>query len=246
MFDSSDTFVIADCHLDGSRPELTRLFIQFIYDIQGAAAVWIVGDFVEFWLGDDAGNPALKPVFDALSAIQSNGTDVHLLHGNRDFLIGHEFAASIGATLHTDDEVHIELGGEPVLVMHGDTLCTDDLDYQRFRAMVRSAPVQAAFLAKSVPERIEEVKARRRDSRDESAAKTDDIMNVNQDTVVERFANASVRTLIHGHTHRPATHEHTVNGQRCQRMVVGDWHEDHAMVLHHNSDGFQLRRYPFG
>ena len=249
MFHSDDTFLIADCHLDGSRPGLNALFTQFVNDIEGAGALWIVGDFVEYWVGDDAGNPALNTVFEALTARQAAGTDVHLMRGNRDFLLGQVFADSIGAQLHMGDEVLLDLKTESVLVLHGDTLCTDDVDYQRFRTMLRSDSWQAPFLALSITERIEAAKALREKSRDASAEKSTDIMDVNADAVNQCFENAnkhaSVATMIHGHTHRPATHEHSVNGRHCQRMVMGDWHDDHAMVVHHGRDGLQLRRYPF-
>lgn len=245
VFNSNDTFLIADCHLDGSRPEITELFTQFVGAIQGASALWIVGDLVEYWLGDDAGNPALHSAFEALSIRCSEGTEVHLMHGNRDFLLGQQFADSIGASLHTDDEVRLNLGRDEQLVMHGDTLCTDDVDYQRLRTLLRSSQWQDTFLALSVPERIEAANALRDKSRDATAEKNQTIMDVNNDAVVSCFERTTTGTLIHGHTHRPATHEHFIKGETHQRIVMGDWHDDHAMVVHHGRDGLSLRRYPF-
>ena len=245
MFSASDRFLIADCHLDGSRPGLNTLFTEFLHAIQGAGELWILGDFVEYWLGDDAGNPALNPVFDALAATQAAGTDVHLMRGNRDFLLGESFAERLGVKVHTADEVLIPFGDENVLLMHGDTLCTDDADYQQLRRLLRSEKWQQHFLSLSVQERIETAQELRSQSKAASADKSQDIMDVNDQQVRDTLARTEVHTLIHGHTHRPNTHALDVNAKRCERIVVGDWHDDHAVVAHSSGDGVCLRTYPF-
>ena len=245
MFNQNDTFFIADCHLDGSRPGLSALFTQFLDAITGAGELWILGDFVEYWLGDDAGNNDLNPVFDALAARQAAGMCIHLMHGNRDFLIGQDFGDRIGAAVHTDDEQLIQLGDESVLLMHGDTLCTDDTDYQQLRRMLRSNDWQQNFLSLSVDERQETAKSLRDESRTATSGKSQGIMDVNESAVHDALTRTGVHTIIHGHTHRPNTHTKAVNGHNVTRIVVGDWHDDHAMVAHSTGTNVRLRRFPF-
>ena len=245
MFSANDTFLIADCHLDASRPGLTQLFTQFLNAIEGAGAVWILGDLVEYWLGDDAGNTELSAAFDALAATQAAGTEVHLMRGNRDFLLGPNFAKRLGATLHSDDEVLMPIGGNNVLLMHGDTLCTDDADYQTMRHRLRSAQWQQNFLSLSVQEREQTAQALREQSRSASAQKSSGIMDVNEKAVHDAFNRTGVHTLIHGHTHRPNTHSHKVNERDTTRIVVGDWHDDHAVVAHSAGHEVSLKTFPF-
>ncbi len=245
VFQPHDTFLIADCHLDGSRPGVNELAIEFINAIEGAGALWVLGDFVEYWLGDDAGNPALDAVFDALAARQAAGTNVHFMHGNRDFLLGQAFAQRLGAQVHADDEIQIPLSDETVVLMHGDTVCTDDVEYQKLRQLLRSTQWQQPFLAQSIAERIETAKSLREKSRDATAGKSQSIMDVNDAAVLETFERTGVKTLIHGHTHRPDEHTHIVDDTACRRIVLGDWHDDHAMVVHSSPQGLQLKRFPF-
>lgn len=245
MFTEQDTFFIADCHLDGSRPDVSALACQFFATIEGAGALWIVGDFVEYWLGDDAGNPALTNVFDALASLAASGTHITVMHGNRDFLLGDTFGQRIGGTVLTDDVCVTQLAHGPVTVMHGDTLCTDDIGYQELRTLLRSSAWQTDFLAKSVAERIEMAKALREKSQDATAAKTDGIMDVNPSAVNSAFLTHNTPVLIHGHTHRPKTHELEINGAVHHRIVLGDWHADHAQIAHSNADGIALKRFPF-
>ncbi len=246
MYTASDTFLVADCHLDGSRPQVSELFIQFLQTIEGAGQLWILGDFVEYWLGDDAGNPELNAVLDALKKRIESGTDVHFMHGNRDFLLGARFGEQLGATVHKDDELNITLpNDERVLLLHGDTLCTDDVEYQKLRQLLRSDQWQKPFLNQSISERIETAKSLRDKSRDATADKSQTIMDVNTEAVSDAFMRTGVTTLIHGHTHRPNTHSSTINEKPCTRMVLGDWHDDHAMVAHASPIGLELVQYPF-
>jgi len=245
--DSNDTFLVADCHLEGSRPRVSELFIQFLNDIKGAGQLWILGDFVEYWLGDDAGNPELNSVFEALSALVHAGTSVNFMHGNRDFLLGDEFGKQFNTTVHRSDELCIRLpNNETVLLLHGDTLCTDDVEYQKLRQMVRSDEWQQPFLNQSISERKATAQSLRDISRDATAGKSQTIMDVNPHAVAEAFSRTGVNTMIHGHTHRPNTHQPLSHAEDYVRMVLGDWHDDHAMVAHANSHGLSLRRFPFG
>lgn len=245
MFTEQDTFFIADCHLDGSRPDVSALACEFFKAIEGAGALWIVGDFVEYWLGDDAGNPQLNHVFDAVAKLASLGTTVTVMHGNRDFLLGDAFGQRIGGTVLSDDATVTQLPQGPVSVMHGDTLCTDDVGYQQLRTLLRSSAWQTDFLGKSVAERVETAKALREKSQSATAAKTDGIMDVNAVAVEDAFLASNTRTLIHGHTHRPNTHELEINAQACRRIVLGDWHSDHARVAHSSPSGIALKTFPF-
>jgi len=246
MYNANDTFFVADCHLEGSRPLMSELFIQFVSHIQGAGQLWILGDFVEYWIGDDAGNPELASVFDAISALSAAGTRVDFMLGNRDFLLGDDFARQVNARVHKDDELLIDLpNNDKALLLHGDTLCTDDVEYLKLRQMLRSDEWQKKTLSQSVQDRIATAQSLRNTSKAASADKAQAIMDVNDQTVTDAFTRHRVNTLIHGHTHRPAHHQHTSGGQASVRMVVGDWHDDHAMVAHANPDGLQLKRFPF-
>lgn len=225
------TLFVADLHLDPSRPAVTALALRFLAErAPGARALWILGDLFESWLGDDAAEPAHAGVIDALGALAAGGTALRLMHGNRDFLLGETFAARIGATLHREDAVVVELDGERCLLMHGDTLCSDDADYQRLRATLRDARWQADFLARPPAERRAIAARLRERSRAAIAGKRAEIMDVAPAAVARAFDESGCRTLIHGHTHRPA--DHVGHGRR--RLVLGDWHADHARYACHD------------
>jgi len=204
---------ISDLHLCTSRPEITAAFESFL---SGAArkanALYILGDLFEYWAGDDdlAGYGKDVPTF--------------LMHGNRDFLMGDAFARATGTTL-VADPLLIDIKGCPSLLMHGDTLCTDDLDYQRFRDEVRSAEWSATFLATPLAERKQRIEAMRTRSEAMKQVKSAAIMDVNAAAVEAAFRRYDCTRLIHGHTHRPARHEHLVDGRRCERLVLADWYE---------------------
>jgi UDP-2,3-diacylglucosamine hydrolase len=224
------TLFIADLHLSEQRPHIVELFLQFLREeAAGAEALYILGDLFEVWLGDDAVPPFLHPVVAALAALPQRGVPVYVMVGNRDFLLGAGFEALSGCTLLPDPMV-IDLYGTPTLLMHGDTLCTDDVEYQRFRALVRSPQWQTDFLAKSVAERQAFAKHARAESRAAMRDKAEEIMDVNARAVVEAFRTHQVRRLIHGHTHRPAEHKLQIDDHEATRIVLGDWYE-HSSVL---------------
>ena len=217
---------IADLHLCSTRPEITRLFERFLAEIAPQAeALHILGDLFEYWAGDDdLADPFNARVVQLLRTVADRGTRMYVMHGNRDFLLGDLFLRDAGASLLPDPTL-IDLYGTPTLLMHGDTLCTDDHDYQRFRAMVREPQWQAAFLAKPLAERKAQIEELRRRSETEKSLKAADIMDVNPQAVAAELRAHHYPRLIHGHTHRPARHEHHIDGMLCERWVLPDWYD---------------------
>jgi UDP-2,3-diacylglucosamine hydrolase len=220
------TLFISDLHLDDARPRINALFLGFVAGPAARAeALYILGDLFEFWLGDDALDlPPFRAAVDALAELSHGGTRVYFMHGNRDFLVREGFAAAAGATLLADP-TEVDLYGRRTLLMHGDTLCTDDIAYQQFRARVRDPREQAAFLARTVAERSAIVSGVREQSDAAKAGKSIEIMDVSPRAVEEVLRRHGYPTLIHGHTHRPATHVLHVDGHRCERWVLPDWYE---------------------
>ena len=229
---------MADLHLDAARPGVTALALRFLERARGVDSLWILGDLFEVWLGDDTVEMVHEPVVAALAALSASGTSVHLMHGNRDFLLGETFAERVGARLHRDDALVLEIDGEPHLLLHGDTLCTGDVDYQKLRAMLRDPAWQGDFLACTPDKRRQTAEALRERSRSAVASKAGGIMDVDTDAVAQAFAQSGCRTLIHGHTHRPADHRDPTGGTR--RLVVGDWHDDHARYVRHDGAALAL------
>jgi len=241
---SDAVYFISDLHLDASRPAVTRALGDFLDDIsQGtlrrrAAALYILGDLFEFWVGDDDDAPLVAEVAGMLRAFSGGGAELYLMHGNRDFLIGEAFARRVGAQLLDDPTVHT-LGDERVLLMHGDSLCTGDVEYQRFRALARSEAWQADILARSLDERRAIAEQLRTASRDAGSRKAEDIMDVTPDEVERAMAEADCRVLIHGHTHRPAEHAQA----RGTRWVLGDW-ERFGWALRWANGDREIEKFP--
>jgi UDP-2,3-diacylglucosamine hydrolase len=220
---------ISDLHLAGERPATNQRFFGFLEsEARRADALYILGDLFEYWLGDDelAGrdaDPLAADVANALRALSGAGVQVFVMHGNRDFLMAERFCAASGGMLLPDPSV-VAVAGEKTLLMHGDTLCTDDHDYQNWRRTARSESWQKEFLAQPLPQRRQAILGLRAKSKEVIAAKPADIMDVNQEAVRDAFRRHDVRRLIHGHTHRPAKHELEVDGRRCERWVLPDWY----------------------
>lgn len=235
---SGHTLIISDLHLAPERPAVTARFLRFCREtVSTAQALWILGDLFEFWVGDDTvDEPLNHEVCTALRALVDAGVPVFFMAGNRDFLVARAFADASGATL-VDDPVVVDLHGTQTLLMHGDTLCTDDLAYQAFREQVRNPAVQQQFLSLPVAMRKQQVGATRAASEREKQVKATDIMDVSPDAVAEAFRAHDTARLIHGHTHRPATHEHIVDGRRCERWVLADWRDDLAEALRIDASG---------
>jgi UDP-2,3-diacylglucosamine hydrolase len=224
------TLFISDLHLDDARPETTVLLQSFLQDeAVDADALYILGDLFEFWLGDDVPSKCSVEVASALSSLADKGVPCYFMHGNRDFLLQHDYAKSAGMTLLAEEHV-ADLYGEQVLLMHGDSLCTDDVPYQQFRGMVRDTTWQKGFLAMSPQERLQVALQARDASAEHKGNVSMDIMDVNQGEVVTVFERHGVHRMIHGHTHRPAIHDFEINGQAVQRIVLGDWYTQGSVL----------------
>lgn len=228
---SSPALFISDLHLSSERPDILRRFRRFMSEqAPSSAALYVLGDLFEYWAGDDAlpdddlSGPAAAEVIAAFKAYTASGRSLHLLHGNRDFLLGSGFLSATGADLLPDSTV-VEIGGEPTLLLHGDSLCTDDLAYQRFKAEVRSAAWQRAFLGRPLAERHAIMGRYRAESEKTKSGAAEQIMDVNPGAVSGAFRRFGVRRMIHGHTHRHAHHTLVVDGKRCERWVLPDWYE---------------------
>src|SRR5512135_2350829 len=224
------TLFISDLHLDPARPHIVELFTRFLAtDARQAQALYILGDLFESWIGDDDDCALAAEVAQALSALRDRGVPVFFMHGNRDFLLGRDYARRAGMTLLTDPAV-LEFGGERTLLMHGDTLCIDDLDYQKFRTQVRDPAWQAQFLARPLDERRAFAARARAESARHTAGAKPVIMDVNPAAVAAAMREHGVLTLIHGHTHRPATHRFELDGKAAERIVLGDWYEQSSVL----------------
>lgn len=225
------TLFIADLHLDDARPDITDLFERFLAspEARSANAFYILGDLVEAWIGDDDDAPLPARIAAATRALRDAGVPVYFMVGNRDFLLGEAFAERAGMTLLDDGTVH-EIEGAPTLLMHGDVLCTDDVEYQAVRAQVRTAAWKAQILAMPLEARRAFAAKARSDSKSRTGQTDETIMDVNQGAVENAMRAAGVRRLVHGHTHRPAVHDFALDGQPAQRIVLGDWY-DHGSVL---------------
>ena len=216
---------ISDLHLIAERPEANEKFIAFIEQKARAAdALYVLGDLFEYWIGDDdLGEPFNAVIAGFFRRLTHAGTPLYLMHGNRDFLIGEHFCTQTGARL-LDDPAVLDIDGVKTLLMHGDTLCTDDTDYQAWRRTARSAEFRSDFLSKSLAERRSTITAMRAKSKAVVQAKPADIMDVNQEAVRSAFRRHGVERLVHGHTHRAGRHELQIDGRRCERWVLPDWY----------------------
>ena len=225
----SQALFISDLHLSAERPDANEQFFSFLAgEAKRAQALYVLGDLFEYWAGDDelrdpAGDPLAGEVAAGFKALSAGGVRISFMHGNRDFLIAGNFCKAAGASLLSDPSV-VDINDTRTLLMHGDTLCTDDHDYQAWRRTARSDAWQREFLAKSLAERHSAIGALREKSRQVIAAKPAEIMDVNADAVRDAFRRHGVRRLIHGHTHRPARHDIEVDGARCERWVLPDWY----------------------
>lgn len=226
------TLFVSDLHLDSARPHILDAFDRFIVEqAVHADALYILGDLFEAWIGDDSDDEAGRRFVDGMKPLRDARKPCFFIHGNRDFLLGEEYARRAGMTLLPDPSV-IEIEGVRSLLMHGDTLCIDDVAYQAFRNQSRSAHWQRAFLSRPRSER----EAFARQARAESQRYTTDttnsaLMDVNDAAVRAAMrANGCLR-LIHGHTHRPATHRLELDGQPAERIVLGDWYEHESWLM---------------
>ncbi|HEV2623332.1 MAG TPA: UDP-2,3-diacylglucosamine diphosphatase [Frateuria sp.] len=232
---------IADLHLDDSRPHITDLFERYLAgdEVRRADALYILGDLVEAWIGDDDDAQLPARIARATRAVRESGVPVYFMSGNRDFLLGQDYAERAGLSLLEDGTVH-DLYGRSTLLMHGDTLCTDDVAYQAVRRQVRTPQWKANILAMPLEARRAFAAKARADSRAHTGKTMESIMDVNADAVAQAMRGAGVTRLIHGHTHRPAIHDFSLDGHEVQRIVLGDWYEQ-GSVLRVDADGATLR-----
>lgn len=229
------TLFISDLHLDSARPAVIAALENFLRSNTNADALYILGDLFEVWVGDDDDAPLAAEIAALFREFSDNGPRLMFMQGNRDFLLGSAFCESVGGTLLEDPTV-IDLYGTPTLLMHGDSLCTDDIAYQQFRTLVRNPIWQHEFLSKTPQERLQ-VALQARDASAEHKGKQDmEIMDVNQGQVTGCFERHGVHRMIHGHTHRPATHNFEINNNALQRIVLGDWYTQ-GSVLRVQPDG---------
>lgn len=224
------TLFISDLHLDASRPGITRLFLDFLEnEAANADALYILGDLFEAWIGDDASDAIGDAVADALARLHESGVPCFYIHGNRDLLLGDAYARRARMTLLSDPSL-VEIAGERVLLMHGDTLCTDDAPYQAFRKQTHDPAWQRAFLARPAAERRAFAEHARAESQRYTKAAGDAITDVSPDAVVATMRSHGVQRLLHGHTHRPAVHALAIDGRDAKRIVLGDWYEQKSSV----------------
>ncbi|MCU1722844.1 UDP-2,3-diacylglucosamine diphosphatase [Pseudomonas sp. 5P_5.1_Bac1] len=237
--------LISDLHLQEERPDITRAFLDLLATrARDAQALYILGDFFEAWIGDDGMTPFQTSICQALRTLSDSGTQVFLMHGNRDFLIGKAFCKAAGVTLLRDPSV-VEMGGEPVLLMHGDSLCTRDEAYMKLRRTLRN-PL-SLWILRHLPLATRRKLARklRSESKTQTRMKATDIIDVTAEEVPRIMQQHGVHTLVHGHTHRPAIHKLTLDdGSAGRRIVLGDW-DRQGWALQVDEQGFQLAPFAF-
>ena len=239
------TLFISDLHLYPERPAVTNGLLSLLAgEARAADALYILGDLFEAWVGDDDPSEAGARVAEALRALSDAGVPIHFIRGNRDFLIGHHYAERCAMRLLPDPCV-IDLYGQPTLLLHGDLLCTDDLDYQQWREQSRDPDWQAALLAQPLAARLALAGQARAQSKVHQAGVGEAIMDAAPEAIDAMFRLYGVDRMIHGHTHRPAIHRTSVDGRPCTRIVLGDWHR-HGWVLRADQDGFELAELPLG
>lgn len=233
---------ISDLHLHASRPNITRAFYHFLENrATDCKALYILGDFFDSWIGDDDDDPFGIEVAENLKALSDKGTKIYLMHGNRDFLLGKEFAHKAGATL-IDDPYSLTIDGIDTLLLHGDSLCTQDAEYMAMRKEFRSAAWQKNILAQPLVARRALANKLRIESHKMNSLKASDIMDVTTSAVIALMRKSKVNLMIHGHTHRPKRHLLSLDGSRSERIVLGDW-ETKGWCLSINNKGIELESW---
>ncbi|MFM4963005.1 UDP-2,3-diacylglucosamine diphosphatase [Aeromonas bivalvium] len=225
------TLFISDIHLSEARPDMTAALLHFLQqEALGADALYVLGDLFEFWIGDDDPNPLHREVADAFLALGRRGVPLYFIHGNRDFLLGQDFARRAGMTLLPDPCI-IDLYGARTLLSHGDLLCTRDLGYQKFRRITQLKWLRWLFLHLPLARRRKIAGKLRGQSQQQNAYKAQAIMDVTPQAVDDMLRQHDCRLMIHGHTHRPAIHELRLDGAPARRIVLGDWFEQGSILI---------------
>ncbi|MBM87294.1 MAG: UDP-2,3-diacylglucosamine diphosphatase [Gammaproteobacteria bacterium] len=246
---SERILLISDLHLEEKRPDITAAFKNFLLaNHRKCTSLYILGDLFEVWIGDDVTTSLSEEIGDALKKFRDAGSNIYLMHGNRDFLIGNSYTQRFGATI-IEEPFKLKTGNFAALLLHGDVLCTDDVDYQQFRSMVRNSNWQDNFLAQTIEERITYAREARRQSQLATMQKPNNIMDVNASAVDSIFIRSQQSIIIHGHTHRPATHKVALDTAHSsvaegKRIVLGDWNEKVWYVEIQNNEA-ELCSAPF-
>lgn len=237
-----ETLFVSDVHLDAKRSAVVDLFNQFLLKRAiHADALYILGDLFEYWIGDDAPYLEYQATFQALQSLTSQQVPIYFLHGNRDFLVAQRFAKQTGVSLLSEESI-ATIYNQNILLMHGDTLCTDDLAYQNFRKKTHNKLLQWLVLHLPVSTRQKLAEKLRNTSSQAVAEKSAEIMDVNQTAVEDVLARHETTCLIHGHTHRPKIHEFSLNNKLCTRAVLGDWYQQ-GSVLSVTPEGMNLQSF---
>jgi UDP-2,3-diacylglucosamine hydrolase len=237
------TLFISDLHLEADRPDITRQFLEFMEtDARECEELYILGDLFEAWVGDDDPNTHYFTIKRALRKLVDRGVPVYFMHGNRDFMIGHEFANETGVGILKDPH-RVDMYGQKALFSHGDVLCTDDIQYQKVRKMTRDPEWQARMRAKPLKERLRIAAEARRQSLEQTINMSFAIMDVNQQAVEKMIREHNVDVLLHGHTHRPAVHSVDLGNRKAKRIVLGDWYKQ-GSVVRWDSRGPRLESMP--
>jgi UDP-2,3-diacylglucosamine hydrolase len=235
---------ISDLHLAPERPQIIQLFGRFVDEVAiNSDRLYILGDFLEYWIGDDDKAEGLDDALAALERLSKSKTEVFFMHGNRDFLVGDLFAKRCKFKIIHEPLVE-NINNQPALLMHGDSLCIDDIEYQAFRSMVRSKQWQDKQLSKPLAEREKIAKSLREKSQQATADKPPEIMDVNQNAVVSAMKEQEVSLMIHGHTHRPAIHEFEIDGKEAKRIVLGDWYKTGSYLRVTEENEMELIIFP--
>ena len=230
--DQAHSLFISDLHLCASRPAVTEAFLNFLKtEAKQAEKLFILGDLFEYWAGDDDINhPDHQNIILALKALSRN-TAIYFIQGNRDFLVGEAFSEATGATILADPSA-LNLYGHRVLLSHGDALCTDDVEYQAFKKLVRSQDWQTKFMSQPLTQRKAQIEELRKKSEQEKSYKSSMIMDVNVQAVEKTLQDFNYPEIfIHGHTHRPDVHQLNLASKHCSRIVLGDWYEQGSCLM---------------
>lgn len=241
--------LVSDMHLQENRPELTRAFLHFLKtDAPQAKALYLLGDIFNVWVGDDAMTDFHREVAAGIKQLAENGTEVFIMHGNRDFALGKDFCEQAGCTLLKDPSV-ITPFGEPILLMHGDLLCTKDIGYQRMRRLLRNPVINFILRNLSLKIRQKIAGQARKISKSTTSKKASYIIDVTQEEVVRLMEKYQTTCLIHGHTHRPAVHdlEVKINNKTlpAKRYVLGDWSDQQGWKITLEKNDIQLSEFSF-
>lgn len=235
------TAFISDLHLAAKAPDISKRFQDYLVnDLSGVETLYILGDLFEYWIGDDAAEVlGMQTILEALQNLTKTGIKGYFIAGNRDFLIGETFAQMTGFEILADESV-ITLGDENVLILHGDSLCTDDHLHQLFRAEMMCNPAfHQQALSLSIEQRIAKAEQLRGMSAEHKSEISMQIMDVNEDSVIKLFEQTGVCRMIHGHTHRPAIHSHSTKNGQAERIVLGDWYTQNSFLIH-DQQGYRL------